>query len=140
VAPDICRDLGPGSGSLHGSTPAGPLDLSNAWLDVHESFPDYLNVTFGAARPRRDDAVPSVSIKLPSDASLAYVIPSALTADAEVRLCDKTLSVPAKVTLTTKPGFYLWAPLVGTFVIDAPGWNVTGTFSFDTVCQDFSSQ
>jgi hypothetical protein len=46
------------------------------------------------------------------------------------------ITVPATLTFTNV-GDYFFTPLRGTVTIDAPGWNVTGSFALDAACTGY---
>jgi hypothetical protein len=135
----ICRNLGPGSGELHGSTPAGQLDLPYAWLDVTRGDMSLWTLVFGASKPRREDSVPELSIAL--NAAAVPLLQGTFTAEARLFLCDRQIPAPATVSITSaNPSNAVDnTPLSGNVSIFAPGWSVQGTFSFEGSCRSFSS-
>jgi hypothetical protein len=93
-------------------------------------------IYFGASTPLRSDALPYVSV-VPRFAPVAGdSAPPVIQGEATLQLCGDKLTIPATVTLTA--GQIGSTPIAGTLVIDSPGWNVTGSFAFDAVCQSWA--
>lgn len=137
LADALCRNLGSGSGELHGSTPAGQLDLPYAWLDVTNGDTSLWTLAFGASKPRREDSVPQLSISLNA---AAVPLQGTFTAEARLFLCDRQIPAPATVSITSANLSAVYdTPLSGNVSIFAPGWSVQGTFSYEGACRAFSS-